>query len=191
MSRALEFFRKSTAQNSEVPRSDAIQAGEKNNLIRAPERLKSSPSSPSYPEPKGVLAPGGPDDVLRRPGLPGHSQNRRPRLSGNSGNSGNFLVGSARENRNFCETDAAPPGDSGHKDAIDALRRLKNAGATVTWDGRESHVSFDAVSGADQASLECYRKAAVKVDAYLAAELPEFTPAEQRAGSEARARSRG
>ena len=63
MSRALEFFRKTTAQNSEAQRSGATQAGEKNNLIRAPERLKSSPSSPSYPEPNGVLAPGGPDDV--------------------------------------------------------------------------------------------------------------------------------
>ena len=117
---------------------------------------------------------------LRRPGLARPQPEPAPPASGNSGNSGNFLAGSARENRNFCETDAAPPGGSGHKDAIDALRRLKNAGATVTWDGRESRVSFEAVSGADQASLECYRKAAVKVDAYLAAELPEFTPAEQR-----------
>jgi len=87
------------------------------------------------------------------------------------------LVGSPPENRNSCETDAALPGGSGYKDAVDALRRLKHDGATVTWDGRESRVSFEAVSGADQASLDSYRKAAVKVDAYLAAELPEFTPA--------------
>ena len=90
------------------------------------------------------------------------------------------MAGSARENRNFCETDAAAPRGSGHKDAIGALRRLKHDGASVTWDGHESRVSFDAPSGGDQASLECYRKAAVEVDAYLAAELPEFTPAEQR-----------
>ena len=69
MSRALEFFRKTAAQNSEVQRSGATEAGEKNNLIRAPERLKSSPSSPSYPEPNGVLDPGGPEDAshLARP----------------------------------------------------------------------------------------------------------------------------
>ena len=141
MPRALDFFRKSTAPNATVaPRSDVVQPGEKNNLIRAPERLKSCPSCPSYPEPDGVLAPGGPDDV------PQASRSAQPRpepappASGNSGNSGNFLVGSARENRNFCETDTAPPADSGHKDAIDALRQLKNAGATVTWDGRGSRV---------------------------------------------------
>jgi hypothetical protein len=46
------------------------------------------------------------------------------------------------------------------------------------YDGRESRVSFEAASGADQAALDCYyRKAAAKVDAYLAAELPEFSPA--------------
>ena len=61
MSRALEFFRKTAAQNSEVQRSGATQAGEKNNLIRAPERLKSSPSSPSYPRPQApVLTVAGP-----------------------------------------------------------------------------------------------------------------------------------
>ena len=54
------------------------------------------------------------------------------------------------------------PRGSGHKDAIGALRRLKHDGASVTWDGHESRVSFDAPSGGDQASLECYRKAAVE-----------------------------
>ena len=116
---------------------------------------------------------------LRRPGLARPQPEPAPAAAGNSGNSGNFLAGSARENRNFCETDAAAPRGSGHKDAIGALRRLKHDGASVTWDGHESRVSFDAPSGGDQASLECYRKAAVEVDAYLAAELPEFTPAEQ------------
>ncbi len=95
----------------------------------------------------------------------GHHPGRlkpRPRwVPGNSGNSGNFLAGSPRENRIFFGR------DGGHKDAIDALRRLKNSGATVTWDDRESRVSFEAVSGADQASLDSYRKAAAKVDAYL------------------------
>ena len=181
MSRALDFFRKNKAQNTTAaPPTARSDVGERNNLIRAPERPKSYPSYPSYPEPDGVLAPGGPDAQASRLARP-QPEPAPPALgnSGNSGNSGNFLAGSPRENRNFCETDAAPPGGSGHKDAIGALRRLKYDGATVTWDGRESRVSFVAVSGADQASLDFYRKAAVKVDAYLAAELPEFTPAEQ------------
>ncbi len=100
------------------------------------------------------------------------------------------MVGSARKKRNFPETDTAPPADSGHKDAIDALRQLKKAGATVTWDGRESRVAFEAVPAgvdeaverADQASLDAYRKAAAKIDAYFAAELPEFPPAAQTQG---------
>ena len=94
------------------------------------------------------------------PEHPGRLEPRRHWVPGNSGNSGNFLAGSPRENRNFCEADAAPPGGSDHKDAIGALRRLKHDGAAVTWDGRESRVSFEAVSGADQASLDSYRKAA-------------------------------
>ena len=148
MSRALDFFRKNKAQNTiAAPPAARSDVGEKNNLIRAPERLKSSPSSPSYPESNGVLAPGGPDAQASRLARP--QPEPAPPASGNSGNSGNFLAGSPRENRNFCETDAAPPGTSGHKDAIDALRQLKNAGATVTWDGRGSRVSFEAVSGAD------------------------------------------
>ena len=174
MSRALDFFRKSTAPNTTAaPCPAAAHPGGKNNLS-ASEQLK---SSPSCPEPNGVSVPGGPDAQPSRLARP--QPEPAPPASGNSGNSGNFLAGSPRENRNFCETDAASPGGSGHKDAVDALRRLKHDGATVTWDGRESRVSFEAVSGADQASLDFYRKAAVKVDAYLAAELPEFPPAEQ------------
>ena len=49
----------------------------------------------------------------------------------------------------------------------------------MTWDGHESHVSFDVTSGEDQASIQSYAETATQVDAYLAAELPEFTPAEQ------------
>ena len=49
----------------------------------------------------------------------------------------------------------------------------------MTWDGHESHVSFDVASGEDQASIQSYAETATQVDAYLAAELPEFTPAEQ------------
>ena len=64
MSRALDFFRKNKAQNTiAAPPAARSDVGEKNNLIRAPERLKSCPSCPSCPEPKGVSAPGGPDDV--------------------------------------------------------------------------------------------------------------------------------
>jgi hypothetical protein len=45
MSRALEFFRKTAAQNSEVQRSGTTQAGEKNNLIR----VKKFPEFPELP----------------------------------------------------------------------------------------------------------------------------------------------
>ena len=73
------------------------------------------------------------------------------------------------EKNNLIHSPERPKSSPSSPSCPDALRRLKNAGVTVTWDDRESRVSFETVSGADQASLDSYRKAAVKVDAYLAA----------------------
>jgi hypothetical protein len=127
MPRSLDFFRKNKPQNSVVaPPAARPDAGEENNLICSPERLK---SSPSYPEPNGVSAPGGADAQASR--LPRPQPEPAPPAA-----SGNFLAGPSRENRIFCKTDPAPPGGGGHKEAIGVLRRLKHAGATVTWDDR-------------------------------------------------------
>ena len=55
MSRALDFFRKNKAQNTIAvpPAAARSDVGEKNNLIRAPERPKSSPSYPRPEAPSG------------------------------------------------------------------------------------------------------------------------------------------
>ena len=53
MSRALDFFRKSTARNSKAQRS---AVGERNIHICSPERLKSCRSCPSCPNPKHWVA---------------------------------------------------------------------------------------------------------------------------------------
>jgi DNA polymerase I-like protein with 3'-5' exonuclease and polymerase domains len=89
------------------------------------------------------------------------------------------LAGSVPRKRNSAQASATPICDGDHKGALDVLRRLKNAGVSVIWDGQESRLSFDAASQADQAIRQLYAESAARVDNYLAAELPEFTPAEQ------------
>ena len=184
MSRALDFFRKSTARNSaaapsDAQRSEGAQAGAQNSSDCSHARLKSSPSSPSYPEPTHVLAPGGPGGISQAPSSARPQPPPKAPVSGNSGNSGNFFAGSVPKNRNSAPASAKPMCDGEHKDALDVLRRLQSAGVSVTWDGQESSVSVDAASRADQAIRQLYAESAAKVDDYLAAELPEFTAAEQ------------
>jgi DNA polymerase-1 len=170
MSRAFDFFRKKPVQDAVAtpPEAASSEAAQENYPIRALARLESSPSRPSCPDSGAGAPPSSPGEVVRpRPApTPG-------RDSGNSGNSGNFLVAASAESKNF------PKAVSDHEEAMGVLRRLKSAGANVTWDGHESRVWFDGATPEGRGSLEHYRRAVVKVDAYLAEELPEFAPAER------------
>jgi hypothetical protein len=138
--------------------------------------LKSSPSFPSFPQTGCDSALGGPVDTPK--GASSVREQTSP-ASGSSGSSGNFLAGPVPKKRNLVQPDVKPSRDSDYKAAIDVLRRLKGAGAAVSWDGHQSHVAFDLGLEADQATLELYAKEAANIDAYLANEVPEFRPAER------------
>jgi hypothetical protein len=86
MSRALDFFRKSPARDaaaapSDAKRSEVAESGAQNSSDCSRARLKSSPSYPSYPEPRRVLAPDGPGGIsqARSPERP-QPEPKAPRL---------------------------------------------------------------------------------------------------------------
>ena len=82
MSRALDFFRKSTAQNATATspaasRSEVVQSGAQNNSDCSHALLKSSPSYPSYPGLVPSWLQAAPLTSRRRLRLRNPGQNRR------------------------------------------------------------------------------------------------------------------
>ena len=179
-SRALDFFRKRPAQadSGEAPTaqpSAPARAGDEIHTDCPDQPLKSSPGYPSFPRPGGASPCAGSSNAAQTRPQPGPEHVRN---GGNSGNSGNFPADLQGETRKSDDAKATLPRENHHK-AIEALRRMKNAGASVIWDGHESRIAFDATSGVAQAVLTLHAQAKAEIDHYLAQELPEFKPAER------------